>query len=153
MEIVIFIGMQASGKSTYFKEHFFMTHIRVNLDMLKTRNKERILIEACMKAKQSFVVDNTNPTVEDRRGYIEAAKEAGVKVVGYYFQSDIAECIERNNARIDKEKVPVIALRRTHSKLQLPTYDEGFDELYHVKISETNEFVVEEWSLLPRTRP
>lgn len=145
MEIVIFIGMQASGKSTFYKEHFFRTHIRINLDMLKTRGKERTLIDACMKAKQSFVVDNTNPTVEDRKSYIEAARGAGAKVVGYYFRSDIVECIERNNARISKERVPIIALRRTHLKLQPPTYDEGFDELYHVKICGANEFAVEEW--------
>jgi predicted kinase len=145
VEIVIFIGMQASGKSTFYKEHFFKTHIRINLDMLKTRSKEKVLIEACMKAKQSFVVDNTNPRLEDRKSYIEIAKKAGVKVIGYYFQSDVTECIERNNARIAKERVPVIALRGTHSKLQPPTYDEGFDELYHVKIRGANEFAVEEW--------
>ncbi len=144
MEIVVFTGMQASGKSTFYKERFFRTHIRINLDMLKTRNKEKTLIEACMKAKQSFVVDNTNPTIEDRMRYIEIAKEAGVKVIGYYFQSDIAECTERNNVRIPEERVPVIALRLTHSKLQLPSYDEGFDELYKVEVRGVNEFAVTE---------
>ena len=144
MEIVVFTGMQASGKSTFYKERFFRTHIRINLDMLKTRNKEKTLIEACMKAKLSFVVDNTNPTIEDRMRYIEIAKEAGVKAIGYYFQSDIAECVERNNGRIAEERVPVIALRLTYAKLQLPSYDEGFDELYKVEVRGVNEFAVTE---------
>ena len=33
MEAVIFIGIQASGKSTFFKERFFNTHVRINLEM------------------------------------------------------------------------------------------------------------------------
>lgn len=146
MEIVVFIGMQASGKSTFFKEHFFNTHIRINLDMLRTRNREKILVDACIQAKQPFVIDNTNPTAEEREKYITPSREAGFRVIGYYFKSSIEECIERNRLRSGKEKVPDVGLRCTHTKLQLPTYDEGFDELYYVHISETKEFVVEEWN-------
>ena len=146
METILFIGVQASGKSTFFKERFFNTHIRINLDMLRTRNREKILVDACIQAKQPFVVDNTNPTAEERKKYIIPSKEAGFRVIGYYFKSSIEECIERNRLRSGKEKVPDIGLRRTHTKLQLPTYDEGFDELYYVHISETKEYVVEEWN-------
>ncbi|MBN1315005.1 MAG: hypothetical protein JXA42_06040 [Anaerolineales bacterium] len=38
MQAVIFIGIQATGKSTFFKERFFNTHVRISLDLLKTRN-------------------------------------------------------------------------------------------------------------------
>jgi predicted kinase len=31
MQAVIFIGIQATGKSTFFKEMFFTTHIRINI--------------------------------------------------------------------------------------------------------------------------
>ena len=86
MEAVIFIGIQGSGKSTFYKERFVDTHIRINLDMLKTRHREQYLVNACIVAKQAFVVDNTNPTRADRSRYIEPAKAAGFKVIGYYFQ-------------------------------------------------------------------
>ena len=89
MEAVVFIGIQASGKSTLYKEKFFRTHIRINLDMLKTRNRECIFLEFCVKAKQPFVIDNTNVTVMDRKKYIGIAKLNKFKVVGYYFQSNI----------------------------------------------------------------
>jgi len=39
MEAIIFIGIQATGKSTFYKDNFFKTHIRINLDMLKTRKR------------------------------------------------------------------------------------------------------------------
>ena len=99
MEAVIFIGLQASGKSTFFKERFFNTHVRINLDMLKTRHREKQFLQVCLQTQQPFVVDNTNPTKEDRRKYIEAAKAAGFRVVGYYFQSQVEDCKRRNENR------------------------------------------------------
>jgi predicted kinase len=71
VEAVVFIGVQASGKSSFYRERFFDTHLRINLDMLKTRHRERMLLRACIEAGQSFVVDNTNPSVEERARYIQ----------------------------------------------------------------------------------
>jgi hypothetical protein len=62
MEAIIFCGIQASGKSTFFKEYFFKTHIRISLDLLGTRHKENIFLQTCFAARQRFVVDNTNAT-------------------------------------------------------------------------------------------
>ena len=89
MECVIFVGIQASGKSTFYKERFFKTHVRINLDMLRTRNREHAFVEASIKTRQPFVVDNTNPTMADRQKYIEVTKEQGFQVVGYYFEPDL----------------------------------------------------------------
>lgn len=43
-EAVIFVGVQGSGKSTFYRERFFDTHVRINLDMLRTRLKEQLLL-------------------------------------------------------------------------------------------------------------
>ncbi|WP_197529108.1 ATP-binding protein [Aeoliella mucimassa] len=40
MEVVVFIGLQASGKSTFYKQRFVDTHMRLNLDMLRTRYRD-----------------------------------------------------------------------------------------------------------------
>ena len=37
---IIFTGIQASGKSTFFKQHFRSGFVHINLDTLHTRNKE-----------------------------------------------------------------------------------------------------------------
>ena len=66
MNGIIFMGLQASGKSSFYLQNFYKTHIRLNLDMLKTRHREDILFEACLVAKQPLVIDNTNPTIDDR---------------------------------------------------------------------------------------
>nr|WP_229638612.1 ATP-binding protein [Waterburya agarophytonicola] len=84
MEAVIFVGLQASGKSSFYREKFANSHIRLNLDMLKTRHREKLLFDACLQAKQSMVVDNTNPTKSDRAKYILPAKQHKFKITGYY---------------------------------------------------------------------
>jgi predicted kinase len=145
MQAVIFIGIQAAGKSTFFKERFFDTHIRINLDMLKTRHREKLLLEACLQAKQSFVVDNTNPTVEDRQRYINPAKAAGFEVIGYYFASPISGALQRNRHREEKQRIPDGGIRATYRKLQIPAYTEGFDRLYYVKTDSQDQFVILEW--------
>ena len=145
MQVVIFIGIQASGKSTFFKHRFADTHIRINLDMLKTRHREEILVNACLQAHQSFVVDNTNPRVEDRQRYIIPAKAAGIQVIGYYFESKITTILERNRLRLGKERIPEAGIRASFNKLQIPTMAEGFDKLYFVKIDPQGSFVVQAW--------
>src|SRR5512133_3375599 len=106
MEAVIFIGIPATGKSTFYKERFFDTHVRINLDMLKTRHRETILLEACLRAQQPFVVDNTNILVRERARYIELAKAAGFRVSAYYFQSHLGEALQRNALRTGKANIP-----------------------------------------------
>ncbi|MBD1371090.1 ATP-binding protein [Hazenella sp. IB182357] len=134
MEIVIFMGIQASGKSTFYKKHFFRTHVRINLDMLRTRHRENIILDACFRAKQPCVIDNTNPTIEDRKKYITWAKQHDFRVIGYYFEPDYKGSVERNAQRIQDEQIPIIGLKSTLHKLHSPHYDEGFDKVYHVKM-------------------
>ena len=146
MEAIIFIGIQGAGKSTFFKHRFVDTHIRINGDMLRTKYREKVLIEACLKAKQSFVVDKTNAAREQRVSYIQAAKSGDFRVVGYYFRSNFEEASARNNLRQGKAKIHEKGLWQFLKKLEKPSYDEGFDSLFYVWINESGEFVVEEWN-------
>ena len=142
MEAVIFIGIQGSGKSTFYRERFFGTHVRINVDMLRTRQREQILFNACLTAQQSFVIDNTNPTKTDRARYIVPARAAGFRVVAYLFKSTVREAIQRNNQRKLKAKIPPPAIAATFKKLEPPTPEEGFDEIFTVVIAPDNQFVV-----------
>ena len=145
MEGVIFVGIQASGKSTFYRERFFDTHLRINLDMLKTRNREQILLRACIEAKQPFVIDNTNPSAEERARYIRPARSAGFRVLGYYFDVQIKEALTRNKERMGKDHIPEKGIFGTKKRLRVPDLEEGFDLLYRVRIDEEGRFVVEEW--------
>ncbi|MDQ0171272.1 ATP-binding protein [Paenibacillus tundrae] len=143
MECIIFVGIQASGKSTFYQANFFKTHMRINLDMLRTRHREQIYLTASLEAKQPFVIDNTNPTIEERKKYIDAAKRNRFKVVGYYFEPDYELSYARNELREGAAKIPEVGLKSTMKNLQMPTYAEGFDTLYLIR-SVNGEFEVEQ---------
>jgi len=135
MEAVILCGIQGAGKSTFCREYYWDSHIRINYDMLRTRHREKLLIAACIESKQAFVVDATNPTIEDRQRYISPAKTGRFKVIGIEFQVETAIAVDRNSARAGKSKVPEVAIFATASKLQLLSFAEGFDEIWRVYVS------------------
>lgn len=154
MEAIILCGIQASGKTTFYKENFFKTHVRISLDLLNTRRKENIFLQTCFKTHQRFVIDNTNATEKERLAYIEKAKEYKFKVTGYYFEATVGEAITRNKNRTGKELVPPAGIGGTFKRLQVPAFEEGFYELYKVKIV-NNSFIVEtiandDWIFLKR---
>ena len=128
----ILIGIQGSGKSEFCRQ-FLPNVARINLDSLKTRSNERRAIEECHALACDYVVDNTNPTREDRERYIPAAKANGYQVVGYFMQSRLQKCIARNNLREGRAKIPAKAIAATSNRLELPRKDEGFDKLYFVE--------------------
>ena len=142
MEAVIFIGIPGSGKSTFYRERFFDTHVRINLDMLRTRERERILLAACIQARQPFVVDNTNVRAEERARYIAPAKSAGFRVIGYYFPTELRAAIARNKSRQAGQVVPVPGVIAKHKRLQPPSPEEGFNEIYFVELTPENHFLV-----------
>ena len=144
MQLIIFIGIQATGKSTFYKSNFFNSHVRISMDLLNTRNKEKQFMDTCFETESKFVVDNTNPTIEDRAKYIRLAQENNYEVVGYYFSSSIEESLDRNKQRKGKEVIPDVGIRSCYSKLEIPTKSEGFDKLYFVKISD-GKFIIEDW--------
>lgn len=145
-EAIIFIGIPASGKSSFYYERFFRTHMRINLDMLRTRNRESKLLQYCIDTELSFVVDNTNPLKSDRHRYFKELRGRHFKIIGYYFQSKIEESLLRNQNRKELEQIPEGGLRSIYAKLELPDISEGFDELYYVSIDVTGAFLVKEWT-------
>jgi predicted kinase len=82
MEAIVLCGIQGSGKTTFYRERFLDTHVRVAMDLLRTRAREQAFLELCLRTQQRFVVDNTNPTAADRRRYVEPARAAGFRVIG-----------------------------------------------------------------------
>jgi predicted kinase len=133
MEMIVFIGIPASGKTTFYLERFFETHVRISMDLLRTRNRESSFMAACLATRQRFVVDNTNPARSDRARYIALARQAKFRVVGYFFEPDPQASHERNQARTGKRRVPPAGLFGMLKQLERPTPDEGFDALFTVR--------------------
>jgi predicted kinase len=145
MEMILLIGIQATGKSSFCRERLFNTHVRVNLDMLKSRHREELLLRACLEGKTPFVVDKMNLTREQRAPYICRAKAAGFEVVGYFFASRLADALLRNAQREGKEHIQEAGIRAASGQLQLPSLAEGFDRLFFVRMDGRGAFAVNDW--------
>ena len=134
LELVIFVGLPGSGKSTYYREHFAATHVHVSKDLManvRARDeRQRREIETALAAGRSVVVDNTNPSRDVRAPLIATGRRYGAKVTGYFFDVDVRACIMRNREREGRARVPEVAIFTTRKKLQPPALDEGFDELH-----------------------
>jgi predicted kinase len=144
VEAVIFCGVQGSGKSTLYKERFADTHVRINLDMLRSRRREETMLRACLEAKQPFVVDNTNGTIGMRMRYITPARIAGFRLSSFYFHTLLGEALARNRARPKREQLRPGAIVGTYRQLQPPSKQEGYARIYVVRIDDQAGFVVTE---------
>lgn len=118
------------------------------MDTLKRRSREKTLLTKCIENGDSFVVDNTNPTIADRQRYFDILKDEGYEIHGYYFKSSIEECLSRNSKREGKACIPDVGVRATYAKLEYPSYDEGFEKLYYVSI-DGDGYKVCEWDSCP----
>jgi predicted kinase len=146
MQLIIFVGIPGCGKSTFYKEQFFNSHLRISLDLLNTRNKEQRFLNLALSLQQRVVIDNTNVMREERNKYVTQAKEKRYEVVGYYFDSNLSDCLERNEKRSGKDRIEKVGVIAKFKQLLPPSFDEGFDKLYFVKI-EGDQFSVK--SIVP----
>jgi predicted kinase len=135
MEAIILSGIQGAGKSTFCRERYWDSHIRISYAMLRTRHREKVLLEACLFAKQSFVVDSTNPTPADRARYLAPAKAAGFRVIGIEFHIGLDLALARNATRLGKRRIPEKAIRATLKKMVPLSSDEGFEEILIAEVT------------------
>ena len=141
MELVVFVGLQGSGKSGYFHSRYAGTHVHVSKDLHPRharRKSERQLrqIEQALATGRSAVVDNTNPRRADRATLIEAARRAGARVVAVHFLASVGEAIRRNAAREGPARVPDVAIYTAARRMEPPLPEEGFDEIVRVRLGE-----------------
>jgi predicted kinase len=143
-QVAIFIGLQGAGKSTFYRTHLAATHLHISKDNFrhaKNRSKrQQALLREALEQGTSVAIDNTNPSIADRIPLLQLALEFGAHTVAYYFEPELAACMERNQAREGIERVPDIALFVTLHKLQPPSLSEGFDAVFHVRNSEDGSF-------------
>lgn len=132
---IIFIGIQGCGKTTFYRkriEPYMKEWKYISMDQLHNRNTEADMVRDCIEKRESFVIDNTNPTKQDRKRYLDMLEGKDYRVMCYFFQSRVQDCIERNKLR--GETVPAKAIAATSNKLELPSREEGFTDMVYIKV-------------------
>jgi predicted kinase len=121
-ELVLFVGAQASGKSTYYRQRLAASHLAA---------AGRRQVCAQLARGQSVVIDRTNATADLRREWIALGRDHGARLVGYYFATTLGKALARNALRAGRVPEPEIV--STYRWLERPSLDEGFHELRLVK--------------------
>jgi predicted kinase len=145
-ELIVFTGVQGAGKSTFYQRHFAETHALVSKDLLRSSPTRQVrqerLIDEALRQGLSVVVDNTNPTREDRAALIAIGRRHGATVVGYFFEVELREALGRNRRREGKARVPDVGVIATWKRLAPPDPGEGFDALYRVRLRPEGDYDV-----------
>ncbi|ELR14356.1 DNA 3'phosphatase [Acanthamoeba castellanii str. Neff] len=134
-ELVVFVGFPASGKSTFAERYFVPEgYVRVNQDMLKSKDR---CLRACAQALDegsSVVIDNTNPSPAVRAEYLALAKKRGLPARCFYFATskDVAKHLNHFRERLtdgERRHVPDMGYNIYAKNFKEPKPSEGFTEV------------------------
>jgi predicted kinase len=146
MDVVLLIGLQGTGKTTFYHARFAATHVHLSKDLWPNARRKQArleqLLEEALSSGRSVVVDNTNVSRLERAPVIAIARAHCARVVGYYFASPVEEALARNARREGRARVPDVAIRAFARRLEPPRLEEGFDALFEVRLAGASGFEV-----------
>jgi predicted kinase len=146
-ELVLAIGLPATGKSTYIKrnypKHIILSNDFIiekeakksdtdynkafdNLGLPKIIAAGKADFQKALKTNKSIVLDNTNLTKNIRKYYLDLAK--GYKKIALVFTISMKEQKKRLAQRKGKI-IPTEVLLKMKQQLELPSKSEGFVEI------------------------
>lgn len=138
-ELVVFSGLQASGKTTFYRDTFAATHVLISKDLWpnlrRKDDRQRYLIDEHLRAGRSVVVDNTNPTHLERGSLVAIGRSLGARVVSYAFVTTVEDALRRNARREGRARVPAVAIFYVAKRLMRPSAAEGFDQCFEVRLA------------------
>jgi len=80
-----------------------------------------------LRRSESFVLEGTFPSKISRSAAINIAHSFGYRVKVVWFNTELAECLRRNNKRVDA--IPDAVLASTFASMEPPREDEGWDHI------------------------
>lgn len=143
-ELIVLSGLPGSGKSSFYRKYFLHTHVLISKDLMGRKKKkdqhQQFLVRKALAEGLPVVVDNTNITVALRKNLISIAKKFGVHTRLFYFPLSASESLKRNLGP-NRVIVPPVAIYTFHKQLETPHADEGFHQVFEVKILGQKSFL------------
>ncbi|MGW0393465.1 AAA family ATPase [Streptomyces sp. NPDC003042] len=147
VDVAVLVGLQASGKSTFYEQRLSGQYELVSKDRFPrgARNKQQRqmrLVGELLAAGRPVAVDNTNPSPEEWAPLVELAHAHGATVTAYWFPPDAAGSLRRNAARGGHDRVPDVGVLATLKRLRKPSPADGFDVVHAVRFDGRGGFEV-----------
>lgn len=136
-EIILMIGFQGSGKSTYVNNILVpLDYVKINQDTLGTKQKCFKEVNKFLALNKNVVIDNTNPSKQIRSEYIKLAQKYAYTVRCIIM--DVSEDYALHNAlyrtyKYQIKKIPSIAYTMYKKHYTEPSLDEGIKEIIKIK--------------------
>lgn len=156
-EIVLVIGYNGGGKTSYTKNNFDESYYRINRDELGGRliDLPKLLEAKIQQGCNTFVLDNTYASIESRKGIIDVGKKYTIPVKCIWLNTSFEDAqfnackrmVQKYNKlpqpedfkkTKDPNTFPPAALFNYRKTFEKPTKNEGFSEV--IKVNFEREF-------------
>lgn len=138
-EVIIMVGIQGAGKSLLSKwiqqQNAFMFYDIISRDVEGTMKKCLNKMEKLIQYGHNIIIDNTNPTKESRKPYIELAKkyEYNVRIINIGKLFEDYNMAQHNNyyrhCKFGVPLIPNVALYKFLKEYEEPNMEEGVDDI------------------------
>jgi predicted kinase len=145
--VYIMTGIAGSGKSTWILENKSPSSIVISKDNIRQElwdkedeyfdNEKEVKtlfysqLENALQNYNTVYIDGVNLTVKSRRRILSRIPQ-NVKKISVFVDVDLETALKQNSNRTGRARVPQEAIEFHYRILQVPTLDEGFEELIRV---------------------
>ncbi|MDA8017566.1 MAG: HAD-IIIA family hydrolase [Thermoanaerobaculia bacterium] len=147
---VLLMGSPAAGKTSRVEAYVARGYRRLNRDAVggSIAALHREMARLAEDGERAFVLDNTYPTRDARRGALETARRFGLEALGLHLDVPLGEALMnacfrmmerhgrilspeeiRSLSRQDPNMLPPAAIYHFFEQWQAPTRSEGFDRI------------------------
>lgn len=132
--LFIFCGCSGAGKTTLSNK---LTNkyqaIRYSFDEMECFKYTELLphIVKSVSENKTVVVDALFTRISQRRLIFDATADINCKRILIYMDTPLEECLRRNAQR--PNPLPDFMVRDIYNSIELPTFDEGWDEIWYYK--------------------
>ena len=133
LTLYVMCGIPGSGKTILSKQLAETESlVRFSYDEMHCFDLKDLMkpaVEALQDGK-SIIVDNVNNRLRGRELLLDFVKDIPCKKILIFMNTPLEECLKRNVNR--QNRLPDYFIEGIHRSMQLPTINEGWDEIIYV---------------------